>query len=398
MTRRGRVGIGIAVVAAVIVVLVAAVMLSGSSGDAPIGAVAAVQDDHLPVDPVATIPGRLELLRKTGVTTTRVDLFWGKIARRRPADPRNPSDPAYDWTRADLILKTLARDGITPIVDVYDTPSWASGGVTYPRQPWPNPETEFNRLAPPAADFGDFMIALAKRYSGSFTAPGGGALPKLSHFEMWNEPNLNGFLRLAAPGRGALSPRAAAKARLDTYAALDRAGYDAVKAVTPDAVVIAGVAGPRSSTDAAGVGALDWIRGLVERHIPLDAYSQHVYPAAPPTASTTVVPSWATIGRILTEIDAFRPGLGLYITEAGYTTAPTPYRDVHVTEAQQADYLGQIFSLPQLRTERIKAVVWFNLQDNPNWPAGLLRSDLSPKPSYARFADVVKRQAGSKPG
>ena len=71
---------------------------------------------------------------------------------------------------------------------------------------------------------------------------------------------------------------------------------------------------------------------------------------------TDALPSWSSIGRFLDEIDGFKPGLPLYITEAGYTTAATPYRDTKVTEEQQAEYLTQIYSLPQLQTERVKTV------------------------------------------
>ena len=52
--------------------------------------------------------------RDTGVTTTRVDLFWADIAPSRPADPADPADPAYDFARADLIFRGLAERGITP--------------------------------------------------------------------------------------------------------------------------------------------------------------------------------------------------------------------------------------------------------------------------------------------
>ena len=150
--------LGIVAVAAAIVVVAGAVVLSGGDETAPIGAVAAVQDDHLPVDAIETIPGRLDLIDQTGVTTTRVDLFWGEIAPTRPDDPRNPADPAYDFSRADLIMLGLAERGITPIVSVYDTPAWASGGREEPVGGIP-----FNKIAPDPEDFGDFMAALATR-------------------------------------------------------------------------------------------------------------------------------------------------------------------------------------------------------------------------------------------
>jgi hypothetical protein len=380
MGRRGHAIVGLVVVAVAIAVVVGLVLVSGDdTGSPPIGAVAAVQDDHLPVDPIEKIPERLDLLGETGVTTTRVDLFWADIAPSRPASPTDPADPAYDFSRADLIFLGLAARGITPIVSVYDTPRWASGG----RQ---EPGIVPNTLAPDPQAFADFMQALATRYDGTFASPAGETLPEVSHFEIWNEPNLSGFFTPQFEKGKPVS--------LDAYAAMDRLAYPAIKGANPQAVVIAGVGGPRGRTGKNAIGAIDWLRGLVDRGIPLDAYSQHIYPAAGPTEPTDAIPSWSSIGRLLDEMDAFDPGLPLYITEAGYTTAATPFRDVQVTEQQQAEYLTQIYSLPQIQTDRVKAIVWFNLQDNPNWPAGLLREDLSRKPSYQHFLDVVHAQKG----
>jgi hypothetical protein len=381
MRSRGRVVAGLVAVALAILAVVGAVMLSGDDATEPPGAIVAVQDDHLPVDPIEVIPSRLDLIADTGVTTTRVDLHWSSIAPSRPDDPRDPSDPAYDWGRADLIMLGLAERGITPIVSAYNTPRWASGGRS-------EPGIVDNVLAPDPDDFADFMGALAARYSGEGRSAAGDPLPEVRRFEIWNEPNLAGFLRPQFEGDVPVS--------LDNYAAMVSAAYPAIKEANADAIVIAGVGGPRSSTTATGVGAIEWVRGLVEREIPLDAYSQHVYPAAAPLEDTSVVPSWSSLGRFLEEIDAFRPGLPLYITEAGYTTATTPFRNTAVTEEQQAEYLSQIYDLPQLRTDRIRAVVWFNLQDNVNWPAGLVREDLSHKPSYEEFLEAVESQGGAQ--
>ena len=383
MRSKTRVLTGLAVVAAAIVAVVGAVMLSGSDATAPIGAVAAVQDDYLSTEAIATIPARLDLLGETGATTTRVDLFWNSVAVSRPANPTDPADPAYDFARADLIMRGLADRGITPILSVYSTPTWSSGGQA---DAIGGP---INRLAPDPADYGDFMTAVATRYDGTFAGPAGETLPPVKYYEVWNEPNLDGFFQV---------PVKTAAARLDAYAGLVEAATPAIKDANPDAVVIVGVGGPRSSTTPTGVGAIEWLRGLRERDVPLDAYSQHVYPSAAPTVDTQVVPSWSSIGRVLDELDAWRadPAIPLYITEAGYTTAATRFRDTKVTEDQQAEYLSQIYSLPQLRTDRITTVVWFNLQDNVDWPAGLLREDLSRKPSYDRFLQVVTDQNGAR--
>jgi hypothetical protein len=381
MRSRARVVAGLAAVAVAILAVVGLVMLSGDDAVDPPGAIVALQDDRLPVAPIETLPARLDMIEETGVTTTRVDLQWAAIAPSRPADPRDPDDPAYDWGRTDLIMLGLSERDITPIVAQYNTPAWASGGVR-------EPGIVENTLAPDPADYADFMFALATRYSGAMTSPGGDTLPELRRFEIWNEPNLGGFLKPQfEDGR---------PVALDNYAAMVTAAHPAIKEANPDAIVIAGVGGPRSSTSESGIGAIEWARGLAERDIPLDAYSQHIYPAAAPREATSVVPSWSSLGRFLDELDAFRPGLPLYITEAGYTTAVTPFRATAVTEQEQADYLDQIYELPQIQSERIRTVVWFNFQDNVNWPAGLLREDESRKPSYEGFLRAVERQQGAR--
>ena len=88
MGRRGHAIVGLVVVAVAIAVVVGLVLVSGDDTGSPaVGAVAAVQDDHLPVDPIEKIPERLDLLGDTGATTTRVDLFWADIAPSEPAGP-----------------------------------------------------------------------------------------------------------------------------------------------------------------------------------------------------------------------------------------------------------------------------------------------------------------------
>ena len=121
--------VGLVAVAAAIALVVGTVACGGGGDDEqPVGAVAAVQDDHLPVDPIENIPARLDLVADTGATTTRYDIFWAQVAPSRPANPRDPADPAYDWSRADLVLQGLAEREVTPIVSVYNAPAWATGG------------------------------------------------------------------------------------------------------------------------------------------------------------------------------------------------------------------------------------------------------------------------------
>lgn len=326
-----------------------------------------VQDDRLPVaDLVAEVPDRLDAVDATGVSIVRVDLFWSTIAPVRPADATDPNDPAYDWSRADAVLAGYAERGITPIVSFYSTPSWAAGGVGPPAG------TPVNPAIPDAEDVAEFVTALVRRYSGTVARPGSGsALPRIRYLEIWNEPNKRSFL----------DPQEDA---LDAYVEIAKAAYPAAKAVSPELTVLVGALG-------SGGSARTFRDRIVAEDLDLDAFSQHLYPAAAPLTLTPAYPSWSSLPEIVGVLDAWRPDIPLFITEAGYTTAETPFRPPgsSVTEAEQASRLRDIFEMPLVASGRVGAVIWFNFQDNSGWPSGLLRLDGTQKPSYDIFEEVV---------
>lgn len=335
-------------------------------------AAVAVQDDRL-VNLDTPVAERIPMIAATGASMARIDVFWKDVAPTRPADATDPADPAYRFDRLDAIVTGLKGHGIEPILAVFNAPEWASGTTTV------TPAMPYNSVPPDPEAFGQFMQAVSARYSGTFRA-GGETLPRVRVWELWNEPNQGIFLQ----------PSGGTAAWLDTYAGMVKHGYAAVKrGGGKDTVVLVGATGPRGKTGPKAVGARDWLDGIVERDLPLDAYSQHIYPAAAPRDVTKAVPSWATLPELMRTLHAWRPGTDVYITEAGYTTATTPYRKVAVTEDEQARYLRDMFSLELTHDPHVKAIVWFNLQDNPNWPAGLLRVDGSEKPSYAVFTEIA---------
>lgn len=363
-------------------VLAAAIAAAGAgAGTASAAPTAfAVQDDVISSGPLAEIAPRLALLSRSRTRVTRVDVLWWGVAPRRPRRPADPRDPAYDWSRIDAIARGLAARRITPIVTVYSTPPWAAGGRDRSRG------SEVNPALPSAVAYSQFMRAFATRYSGRFRpVPGAPRIPAIRHIEVWNEPNLGAFLGPQLQGG-----RRVALAR---YRVMLRRTYRAVKRANPRAVVIAGAVGPRSSTGRSGTGALPWTRAVVRGGVPFDAWSQHVYPSAAPLQPVRAFPSWSTLDRALRELDAVRRHRGkpLYVTEAGYTTSATPRRRVRVGEPAQARYLRQIARLPVVRSPRVPVVVWFNLQDNPEWPAGLLRRNGSAKASWGAFRAVTVR-------
>ena len=89
-------------------------VLAGAAAAAPI---ASLQDDALVNVRGAALEARLDALAATGARVTRVDVLWREVAPTRPADARNPADPAYDWSRYDEIVRGLSARGISVILD-----------------------------------------------------------------------------------------------------------------------------------------------------------------------------------------------------------------------------------------------------------------------------------------
>ena len=381
-----RARVAVLLVAVSVSALFAVAGCSGTNGppSPPPGPAVAIQDDRLANVYLADRPedaeARLDLVEQTGARMMRVDLFWGSVAPTPPANPTDPADPAYNFGPFDKIVTGAARREITPIVAVYNAPPWATGGIVDS-----DIVTVYNSLAPEPGAYADFIEAVARRYSGRFDGPGGEPLPRIRFWEIWNEPNLNLYLSPQREGGENVS--------IEAYAGLVRAAYPRIKqGGGGDTVVLVGAAGPTSSTRKNRTSAIDWLRALRDADVPLDAYSQHIYPSAPPATETAVIPSWKTVDELLAELELWRPGLGLYVTEAGYTTAETPFRKRFVSDDEQAEYLRQIWSLPEVQDPRLKAIVWFNMQDNGNWPAGLLREDGSKKPSFDVFTELAARR------
>jgi hypothetical protein len=346
------------------------------------GGVAAIQDDVLTTASITEIPQRLQLVRNTRAKVARFDILWSFVTTRQPVDPTNPEDPAYDWTRVDQVLIGLDQAGITPIVSTYSTPTFAVDGrnTRFP--------SAYNPNAPIPQAFGAFMKAVATRYSGFYVDPSPGAgpakLPRVRHFEVWNEPNLKNFFRFNN------------SSNVGKYKGLVKQAYKNIKAAQPNALVIAGVGGPRSSGGNGNVGAKVWMNKLVsDKSVKFDAYSQHIYPSQGPKFSSPaydeVFPTWNSLDEIFDALDKKKRGMKLYVTEAGYTTASTQFRTVKVTPATQNKYLKQLYNLPDVKSARVAAVVWFNLQDNKNWPGGLLKAGGGKKPSYNSFVQFARR-------
>ena len=199
----------------------------------------------LSADP-ATRRLALERIRATGATVVRIPVDWrGLVAAGPPAsfDATDPADRSYDFAHLDEAVKSAVLAGLQPILVVSHAPAFAEAparwAYAYPGSWDPDP-----------AALEAFAQALAGRYDGSFPDPSGpaAALPRVTLFQAWNEPNLARYLEpqwVVREGKWtAFSPL--------LYRELLNAFYAGVKLVAPDDVVI--TAGVAPEGDPAGVG------------------------------------------------------------------------------------------------------------------------------------------------
>jgi len=338
------------------------------------GAVAGIHDDLLVVEGI-DVEARAALIETSGARVAKVDVRWSQIAPIRPRSQADPADLAYRFERLDAIVGSLTSRDITPLFSVYSTPRWAARSPAFSRASG----------APRPGQFGRFMQALAHRYSGRYVDIQRGTIPRVRHYEIWNEPNNGRFLAPQRRGRRTVS--------LGAYVALAKAAYPRIKKVNPRAVVIAGSTAPRVSTNGSGVSSRDWLNGLARSPAKFDAYSMHLTSAKGPRIKGAPYTHWSSLRRIIDDLDSVerREGVPVYVTGAGYATGTSKFAKSGVTGARQAKYLRQIFALPVVRSERIPLVVWSNLQDSPARRTGLLSANGAEKSSFAKFLGEARR-------
>jgi hypothetical protein len=143
-----------------------------------------------------------------GVQNVQFQIPWDRVALRRPANPRDPNDPAYSWpTYGDTIVQQAAQYGMSLTVLVQGTPGWANGNKG--RQ-WVPDNVQ---------DYADFMYAISKRY------------PSIHRWMIWGEVNYGANFQ-PMPEHSPVGPRA--------YAQLCDAAYVAMKQASPANIVIGG--------------------------------------------------------------------------------------------------------------------------------------------------------------
>jgi len=298
----------------------------------------------------AQIDAELDAMASAGARWVRFDVGWHAF------EPQQGEFKSYFVDRLDYIVAGARNRGIEPVVLVIGTPGWANGGA--------------GQFVPPSdpQDISDFMYKLALTYKG-----------RVTHFQVWNEPNHEYFWRPA--------PDATA------YVALLRAAYAAAKAANPDCIVISGgldgndIAFLQQMYAAGATGHFD--------RLGLHSYCgdrSPFYPYQPYNSRW----NFYGIPEMRATMDANGDaGKQMWVTEFGWQTSNVG--EWPVTEAQQAQFVDEAYERLFQDFPYIEAMLVYDIRDDGTDPAdhhlyyGLLRRDFRPKPAYYAFSGASER-------
>ena len=309
----------------------------------------------------------LQRARAAGARAFRIWLSWSDIApggAERPVwfDPTNPADPNYWWGYADRAIKAVVAHGLEPIVCILDAPLWAEDQrVDGPRG---------TRRPDPAA-LAQFTKTIATRYSGTF-----GGLPRVRYWQIWNEPNLS--LYLTPQGGADGTPAAPA-----WYRRMLNESHAAIRAVQPDAAVIAGSLAPYGVGPPRALRPLDFMRDFLclsggtaptptcaERSA-FEIWSHHPYTAGGPDQPAKYEGD-AQLAELPVMRDLLRAAVRaghiatagepkFWVTEFGWDTNPPD--PAAVPEGLHARWVAE--ALHRMWRSGVSLVTWFQLRDNP---------------------------------
>jgi hypothetical protein len=321
---------------------------------------------------------RIKSAASEGATVMRLLVHWNQTATRRPARASDPFDPAYNFRDLDDAIRTAQESDMEVLLTVFGTPRWANGGRT--------PNVMPNRLG----DLTAFARAISSRYSGRYDG-----YPFVRFWSVWNEPNLQLFLKPQFDARGrSVAPR--------NYARLFAAAYKGIKAGNRRALVAMGETSARGTDNPKGLRPVHSPGRFLEQlakaypRLRFDAYSHHPYPFTPNLKPSQKV-RWpnVTLGSLpLLEANLKkwfkRKTVPIWVTEYGHQTKPQdPFG---ISYAKQAAYIKQSIAIAR-KYPFVTMFIWFVYQDDPGqpWESGLYtRAGLSKGRSPSRFSAAAR--------
>jgi hypothetical protein len=270
----------------------------------------------------------LKLVEEAGFRWVKQEIPWREI--------EGQGKGLWQWEIPDRMIDQIEAHNLKVIVRLGSQPEWAATKVPFPE------------IGPPdkLQDFYDYVFAVASRYKGRVEA-----------YQVWNEPNL-------AREWGGRPPNPA------EYTELLKAGYQAVKAADPEAVVISAGMAPTTRHDDQAMPDIYFLQGMyeVEAGPYFDALGVHASGfKSPPeidpaeVAADPELSNHDSAPEELRRVYAFRrvedlralmvrygdEAKKVVILEMGWTIDKrpgSPYRWHAVTEQQQDKYLQRAYA------------------------------------------------------
>ena len=342
-----------------------------------------------------------DLIEEAHAQILRSQIRWSDVAPTRPTDASDPSDPAYVWTKVDLLARTAHAGGAEPLLNLYVAPSWAEG----PNRPTSGFGKDLSEPPDPGSwkpdpvAFKQLAIAVAKRYSGSTPDPlhVGSVLPRIHLFEVWNEPNYKQFLTPQYEKVAGVLTNTV----IDRYRALLNNFYDGIKSIQPDATVLSAGLGPYGdSSNGVEVQPQAFLRSLLcERLLPyalvagrcrvkakLDGVAHHPYTLFGTPTTKAGKADGGAIGDVPTMVAdvnfAVKKNLVLpsgpkpfWVTEFGWMTDPPGLATSTSLRVGINPKLAGIYAseaVYRLMSWKVSVAIWYHLVDTAGWPGGLM--------------------------
>jgi hypothetical protein len=315
-------------------------------------------------------------LEASGASWVRTEIAWEKI------EPTNTTPDQYNWRPVDEIVAGAYERCYPLVLTILGNPSWAA---EFPDGPI------YTANLP---DFAQFMRALAERYDGDGfqDAPGS---PLVRYFELYNEPDVG---EVGATERwGNYGAR---------YAAMLKAVYPAVKAASPQALVVfGGIAYDFFASDDPATSG-PFVRNFLPDVLAngggayFDIMNYHFYPLFGsnwtknfPLDGPGLVEKTAAIRAVLQKYKINKP---IIITEMGWHNNILPPPDIYGDDRLQVRLVQQLYV--QALAAGVPMAAWWPLNDLDNgyqYNSGLVSniSASSPperKPAFLAFRAMTE--------
>ncbi|RMG91819.1 MAG: hypothetical protein D6706_17800 [Chloroflexi bacterium] len=314
----------------------------------------------------------LQLLQQSGFRFIRQEFTWEDIeihAKGDFVDRRNDPNGIDAWAKYDNIVSLAEQYEIEIIARLSNPPSWSRA----------LPDEEIGSHGPPDNfdDYGDFVATVAERYRG-----------RIRYYQLWNEPNI-----YPEWGEQNVDPEA--------YTDLLCTGYRRIKAVDPDAVVIAGALSPTVAVDGRNLNDLIFLErmyaaGAGECFDILSAQGYGLWSGAlDRRLRPTVInyPHHLLLRDVMVRHgDASKP---LWISEMGWNSVPEslPANYGRVNEEQKARYAVEAFDRARREWPWVGVVNYWFFKRPADWEKDqswyyfrAMEPDFTPLPVFTAMA------------